>query len=88
MTPAQFTGGPVPRPTDSQATPTQDLPQSTPFRAPPPSKFKGEGLAWTDTDGVEAWRPVHHKHQSEKMLQQRSDHRYTKHQALPLLNPV
>ncbi|XDV21086.1 hypothetical protein PO909_026263 [Leuciscus waleckii] len=75
MTPAQFTGGPVPRPTASQAAPTQDLPQSTPFRAPPPSKFNGEGLAWTETDGVEAWRPVHHKHQSEKMLQQRSDHR-------------
>lgn len=75
MTPAQFTGGPVPWPTASQATPTQDLPQSTPFRAPPLSKLNGEGLAWTETAGVEAWRPVHHKHQSEKMLQQRSDHR-------------
>ncbi|KAK7164317.1 hypothetical protein R3I94_002887 [Phoxinus phoxinus] len=71
MTPAQFTGGP----TASRATPTQDLPQTTPFRAPPPSKFNGEGLAWTETAGVEAWRPVHHKHQSEKMSQQRSDHR-------------
>ncbi|XP_048043362.1 coiled-coil alpha-helical rod protein 1 isoform X2 [Megalobrama amblycephala] len=68
MTPAQFTGG-------ARARPTQALPQSTPFRAPPPSKCNKEGLAWTDTAGVEAWQPIHHKHQSEKMLQQRSDHR-------------
>ncbi|XP_067296327.1 coiled-coil alpha-helical rod protein 1 isoform X2 [Pseudorasbora parva] len=75
MTPAQFTGGSVVRPTPSQTTLTQALPQSAPFRAPPPSKFNEEGLTWTETAGVEAWRPSHHKHQSEKMLEQRSEHR-------------
>ncbi|KAG1958491.1 coiled-coil alpha-helical rod protein [Pimephales promelas] len=75
MTPDQFTGGPVPQSAASQAKPNQDLPQSTPFRALPPSKFSAEGLAWTETVGVEAWQSVHHKYQSEKMLQQRSDNR-------------
>ncbi|XP_051751143.1 coiled-coil alpha-helical rod protein 1 isoform X2 [Ctenopharyngodon idella] len=91
MTPAQFTGGPRARPTASQTLPTQALPQSTSFRATPPSKCNEEGLAWTDTDGVEAWQPIHHKHQSEKMLQQRSDHRLPEVQrssSKPLLQEV
>ncbi|XP_067263570.1 coiled-coil alpha-helical rod protein 1 isoform X4 [Chanodichthys erythropterus] len=84
MTPAQFTGGP-------RAQPTQALPQSTPFRALPPSKCNKEGLAWTDTAGVEAWQPIHHKHQSEKMLQRRSDHRLPEDErssSKPLLQEV
>ncbi|RXN29634.1 coiled-coil alpha-helical rod 1-like protein [Labeo rohita] len=75
MTPAQFTGGPLARPTVSQTTPTQALTQSTPFRAPPPSKFSEDGFCWTEPAALEAWRPVHHKQQSEKILHQHSDHR-------------
>ncbi|XP_016331773.1 coiled-coil alpha-helical rod protein 1 isoform X3 [Sinocyclocheilus anshuiensis] len=73
MTPAQFTGGPLARPTASQTTPTQTLPSL--FRAPPPSKFTEEGFGWTEPAAVEAWRPVHHKNQSEKILHHHSDHR-------------
>lgn len=72
MTPAQFTGGPPARPTASQTTPTQVLPQ---FRAPPPSKFSEEGFGWTEPATVEAWRPVHQKHQCEKIIQRLPDHR-------------
>uniref|UniRef100_A0A8C1V1P9 Coiled-coil alpha-helical rod protein 1 n=1 Tax=Cyprinus carpio TaxID=7962 RepID=A0A8C1V1P9_CYPCA len=72
MTPAQFTGGPLARPTASQTTPTQVLPQ---FRAPPPSKFSEEGFGWTETATVEAWQPVHQKQQSEKIIQRLPDHR-------------
>ncbi|KAF4113469.1 hypothetical protein G5714_006014 [Onychostoma macrolepis] len=71
MTPAQFTGGPPARPTASQTTPTQVLPQ---FRAPPPSKFSEEGFGWTEPATVEAWRPVHQKHQFEKIIQRLPDH--------------
>uniref|UniRef100_A0A9J8B816 Coiled-coil alpha-helical rod protein 1 n=1 Tax=Cyprinus carpio carpio TaxID=630221 RepID=A0A9J8B816_CYPCA len=72
MTPAQFTGGPLARPTASQTTPTQVLPQ---FRALPPSKFSEEGFGWTETATVEAWQPVHQKQQSEKIIQRLPDHR-------------
>ncbi|XP_016137341.1 coiled-coil alpha-helical rod protein 1-like [Sinocyclocheilus grahami] len=75
MTPAQFTGGPLARPTASQTAPTQTLPQSSLFRAPPPSKFTEEGFGWTEPAAVEAWRPVHHKNQSEKILHHHSDNR-------------
>ncbi|XP_016399503.1 coiled-coil alpha-helical rod protein 1 isoform X3 [Sinocyclocheilus rhinocerous] len=75
MTPAQFTGGPLARPTASQTTPTQTLPQSSLFRAPHPSKFTEEGFGWTEPAAVKAWRPVHHKNQSEKILHHHSDHR-------------
>ncbi|KTF86811.1 hypothetical protein cypCar_00006727, partial [Cyprinus carpio] len=51
------------------------LPQSSLFGAPPPSKFTEEGLGWTKPASVEAWQPVHHKNQSEKILHQHSDHR-------------
>ncbi|XP_016417913.1 coiled-coil alpha-helical rod protein 1-like, partial [Sinocyclocheilus rhinocerous] len=72
MTPAQFTGGPIARPTASQTTHTQVLPQ---FRALPPSKFSEEGFGWTEPATVEAWQPVHQKHQSEKIIQRLPDHR-------------
>ncbi len=81
MTPAQFTGGPLAQPTASQTTPTQVLPQ---FRAPPPSKFSEEGFGWTEPATVEAWRPVHQKHQSEKIIQRPPDHRYTNTSAHPV----
>ncbi|KAL0193713.1 hypothetical protein M9458_012009, partial [Cirrhinus mrigala] len=74
MTPAQFTGGPLAQPTVLQTAPTQALTQSTLFRAPPPSKFSVDGFVWTEPAALEAWRPVHHKHQSEKILHQHSDH--------------
>uniref|UniRef100_A0A673LKA8 Coiled-coil alpha-helical rod protein 1 n=1 Tax=Sinocyclocheilus rhinocerous TaxID=307959 RepID=A0A673LKA8_9TELE len=88
MTPAQFTGGPLARPTASQTTPTQTLPQSSLFRAPHPSKFTEEGFGWTEPAAVKAWRPVHHKNQSEKILHHHSDHRYTNTTVLPLKRPM
>ncbi len=81
MTPAQFTGGPLARPTASQTTPTQVLPQ---FRAPPPSKFSEEGFVWTEPATVEVWRPMLQKHQSEKVIQRLPDHRYTNTSAHPV----
>lgn len=80
MTPAQFTGGPLVLPTASHTTPIQTpptpaAPHTTTFRPPPPSKFSENGLSWKETAWVESRSSVHHKHQSENILHQRSDHK-------------
>ncbi|KAK2911176.1 hypothetical protein Q8A67_003309 [Cirrhinus molitorella] len=75
MTPAQFTGGPLVRSTVSQTTPTQALTQSVPLKTPPTSKFSEDGFGRTEPAAVETWRLIHHKQQSENILQQHSDHR-------------
>ncbi|XP_051530612.1 coiled-coil alpha-helical rod protein 1 isoform X2 [Myxocyprinus asiaticus] len=96
MTPAQFTGGPVtlptaPRTTPIQALPSSTAPQTTPFRVPPPAKFSVEGFGWTETAGVESRVSIHHKQQSEELLQQRSDPRLSEDErssSKPLLQEI